>query len=88
MTSNLIEAATKELAQWQSTFSPRRFLRNAHLQTLAGNFLPRKAVLPIPENELVEVEPAHDGLAPQQGAVPDPLAARSRAADDPASPWA
>jgi predicted alpha/beta-fold hydrolase len=62
VTASFIEATAKELARWQSAFSPRRFLRNAHLQTLAGNFLPRKAVLPIPENELVEVEPAHNGL--------------------------
>ena len=66
MTAPLIEsaakiAATKALAAWQSTFAPRRFLRNAHLQTLAGNFLPRKAVLPTPEDELIVVEPAHEG---------------------------
>ncbi len=65
MTPPLIEsaarvAATKALAAWQSTFAPRRFLRNAHLQTLAGNFLPRKAVLPTPEDELIVVEPAHE----------------------------
>ena len=66
MTAPLIEsaakiAATKALAAWQSTFAPRRFLRNAHLQTLAGNFLPRKAVLPTPEDELIVVESAHEG---------------------------
>jgi uncharacterized protein len=55
-------AAAADLASWQSAFTPRRFLRNAHLQTLAGNFFPRRLVLPIPENELVEVEPARDGL--------------------------
>jgi uncharacterized protein len=37
-------------------FSPRRFLRNGHLQTLAGNFLPRRLSLPEPERLLVEVE--------------------------------
>ena len=63
MTAPLIERATNALANWQSAFAPRRFLRNAHLQTLAGNFLPRKAVLPLPEDELVEVEPARDGVA-------------------------
>jgi hypothetical protein len=66
MTAPLIEsaakiAATKALAAWQSTFAPRRFLRNAHLQTLAGNFLPRKSVLPTPEDEVIVVEPAHEG---------------------------
>ncbi|HEX6496062.1 MAG TPA: alpha/beta fold hydrolase [Acidobacteriaceae bacterium] len=62
MTVPLAESAAKAVAAWQSTFAPRRFLRNAHLQTLAGNFLPRNAVLPIPENELIEVEAARDGL--------------------------
>jgi uncharacterized protein len=42
-------------------FSPRRFLRNAHLQTLAGNFLPRRAVLPEAESHVIEVEPAKTG---------------------------
>lgn len=39
-------------------FTPRRFLRNGHLQTIAGNFLPRVDRLPVPEAVLVEVEPA------------------------------
>ena len=38
-------------------FVPRRFLRNRHAMTLAGNFLPRKNVLPEPEEELFQVEP-------------------------------
>lgn len=38
-------------------FVPRRFLRSGHLQTLAGNFLPRKYQLPEPEECLVEVDP-------------------------------
>ena len=66
MTSPLIESAAKELAKWQSAFTPRRFLRNAHLQTLAGNYFRRKAVLPPPENELVEVEHARDGMPPSR----------------------
>jgi hypothetical protein len=41
-------------------FVPRRFLRNAHLQTIAGNFLPRTSHLPVPVRELVEVSPAVD----------------------------
>jgi uncharacterized protein len=66
VTAPLIEsaakiAATKALAAWQSTFAPRKFLRNGHMQTLAGNFLPRKAVLPAPEDELIVVDPAHEG---------------------------
>jgi uncharacterized protein len=58
----LVESAAKALAAWQSSFAPRRFLRNGHLQTLAGNYLPRKAVLPPPEDELIEVEPARDAI--------------------------
>jgi predicted alpha/beta-fold hydrolase len=41
---------------WLSDFVPRRFLRNGHLQTLAGNFLPRKWALPEPEPLIVEVD--------------------------------
>lgn len=40
-------------------FIPRRFLRNRHAQTLAGNFLPRKNGLPQPEEQLFQVE---DGI--------------------------
>jgi predicted alpha/beta-fold hydrolase len=62
MTMPLVEAAAKALESWQSGFTPRRLLRNAHLQTLAGNYLRRKAVLPLPEDELIEVEPARDDM--------------------------
>ena len=41
-------------------FVPRRWLRNGHLQTIAGNFLPRADHLPAPTPELVEVSPASD----------------------------
>lgn len=37
-------------------FVPRRFLRNAHAQTLVGNFLPRTNGLPEPEHQLFQVE--------------------------------
>lgn len=37
-------------------FRPRRGLSNAHLQTLAGNFLPRENGLPLPEERLFQVE--------------------------------
>jgi uncharacterized protein len=66
VTPPLIEPVAKAVAAWQSTFAPRRFLRNGHLQTLAGNFLPRQALLPIPENDLIEVEPGRDGLMPSR----------------------
>jgi hypothetical protein len=40
-------------------FHPRPWLVNGHLQTIAGNFLPRPNHLPEPIAELVEVSPAH-----------------------------
>ena len=40
-------------------FHPRKWLSNAHLQTILGNFLPRKDSLPKPLAELIEVIPAH-----------------------------
>jgi len=39
-------------------FHPRRWLSNGHLQTIAGNLLPRPNHLPPPVAELVEVCPA------------------------------
>jgi uncharacterized protein len=39
-------------------FQPRRFLKNGHLQTIAGNYLARTNDLPAPEAQLVEVSPA------------------------------
>ncbi len=46
------------------TFTPRRLLRNGHLQTIAGNFLPRRASLPPPEELFVEVEGPVAGYGP------------------------
>jgi predicted alpha/beta-fold hydrolase len=40
-------------------FHPRPWLRNGHLQTIVGNFLPRHNSLPEPVTQLVEVSPAH-----------------------------
>jgi predicted alpha/beta-fold hydrolase len=40
-------------------FVPRPWLRNGHLQTIVGNFLPRRNPLPKPSVQLVEVSPAH-----------------------------
>jgi uncharacterized protein len=37
-------------------FVPRRFLRNRHAMTIAGNFLPRKSDLPVPEECLYRVD--------------------------------
>jgi predicted alpha/beta-fold hydrolase len=49
---------------WLTTFTPHRFLRNGHMQTLAGNFLPRRLTLPRPEPLLVEVEAPVAGYGP------------------------
>ena len=43
---------------WFSSFVPRRGLRNGHLQTLVGNFLPRPAFGLVSSAEVVEVDPA------------------------------
>lgn len=42
-------------------FRPRRFLRNGHLQTIVGNYLPRRDSLPQAEAELVQVSPGTNG---------------------------
>jgi predicted alpha/beta-fold hydrolase len=47
-------------------FQPRRFLRNGHLQTIAGNYLRRISVLPPGETQLVEVSPAAGGQIASQ----------------------
>jgi predicted alpha/beta-fold hydrolase len=60
-TGDLLAETVRSLAQVEE-FSPRRFLRNAHLQTLVGNFLPRRHVLPEAEAHIVEVD-AGDGNA-------------------------
>ncbi|HTW47520.1 MAG TPA: alpha/beta fold hydrolase [Acidobacteriaceae bacterium] len=47
-------------------FIPRRWLRNGHAQTLAGNYLPRRLQLPASETLLVEVEGPVSGYGPTQ----------------------
>lgn len=56
----------KSGAEKLAEFIPRRWLRNGHLQTLAGNFLPRKITLPEPEPLLVEVDGPVAGYGPSQ----------------------
>ena len=47
-------------------FHPRRWLGNGHVQTIAGNFMPRTNALPTPTAELVEVSPAtHNQISAQ-----------------------
>lgn len=50
--------------EWFTPFSSRALLRNRHLQTLAGNFLPRRLLLPESEPLLVEVEGPVAGYGP------------------------
>jgi predicted alpha/beta-fold hydrolase len=47
-------------------FRPRRYLRNGHLQTIAGNYLPRSSDLPPGEPQLVEVSPPAGGQIASQ----------------------
>jgi predicted alpha/beta-fold hydrolase len=50
-------------------FLPRRFLRNGHLQTLVGNFAPRRYALPEAEANIVEVDSGQDAGAAIEGAL-------------------
>jgi predicted alpha/beta-fold hydrolase len=53
------ESSVDERSAGSAAFHPRRWLHNGHLQTIAGNFLPRPHHgLPAPESHLVEVAPA------------------------------
>jgi len=61
MSTQMVSPAAKT---WLTPFTPRTLLRNAHLQTLAGNFLPRNIALPEPERLLVEVEGPVSGYGP------------------------
>ncbi len=54
-TSELLGETVSRVTQVEE-FSPRRFLRNGHLQTLVGNFKPRQYVLPAAETHLIEVD--------------------------------
>ena len=54
-------AAAAPDAGWRAAvpeFRPRRWMTNGHVQTIAGNFLPRPDHLPEPTPQLVEVAPA------------------------------
>ena len=57
MTSNTRRSG-RSFNVFASDFRPRALLTNAHLQTIAGNFLPRANHLSVPEAVLVQVEPA------------------------------
>ena len=52
-------------AKWSRPFQPRRWLRNGHVQTIAGNFLRRRTPVPeVSEELVVEVEAAHLAAVP------------------------
>ncbi len=57
-TEAFVPPAVEPVAFAPQHFVPRRFLRNGHAQTIAGNFLPRADRLPEPTREVVEVSPA------------------------------
>jgi predicted alpha/beta-fold hydrolase len=54
----MLAASPTSTAFTHTRFRPRRFLSNGHLQTIAGNYLPREDRLSPPEPILVEVSPA------------------------------
>ena len=56
--NTIVRASVERLPSWLTAFEPRRFLSNAHLQTIVGNFLPRPTFLVPAQAELVEVDPA------------------------------
>lgn len=61
-----LASGMEEPAEWWTQFVPRRWLRSGHLQTLAGNYLPRRLILPEPEALLVEVDGPVAGYGPSQ----------------------
>lgn len=48
----------RSIPEWLTAFTPRRGLRNGHLQTIVGNYLPRPAFPLEGAGEAVEVDPA------------------------------
>ena len=64
---DLLTSAVDLAASSVESFLPRRFLRNGHLQTLAGNFWPRSFVLPEAEACVIQVDP---GYGKQQNPLP------------------
>ena len=79
--SKLLTPAASDLARQRTEeFSPRRFLRNGHLQTLLGNFLPRQYVLPQPEAHIIEVDPG-EGVPRRDATLPEDSTAPGRFAE-------
>lgn len=59
-----LESPSTTAHDWLIPFSSRTLLPYSHLQTLAGNFLPRNLTLPEPEPLFVEVEGPVSGYGP------------------------
>lgn len=65
MIGSISQADRKAISEFTPVqFVPRRYLSNAHLQTIVGNYLQRRNALPPPTAELVQVSPP---LNPQPG---------------------
>jgi uncharacterized protein len=56
--ANSVSESPQPIPSWLSSFKPHPWLRNGHLQTIVGNFLPRPAVVLPTTQETVEVDPA------------------------------
>ncbi len=63
----LREATPLLAAEDVERFLPRRFLRNPHLQTVVGNFLPRQFVLPEAETQVIQVDPGQGPAGESSG---------------------
>lgn len=58
MRTDVLVQAHEASPAWLTQFEPHPWLKNGHLQTIVGNFLPRPAFLLPAEAETVEVDPA------------------------------
>jgi predicted alpha/beta-fold hydrolase len=57
-TTAVVDHSASRLSGWFTPFEPRRGLSSGHLQTIAGNYLPRPPFRLVPVLETVEVDPA------------------------------
>jgi predicted alpha/beta-fold hydrolase len=55
---NPVSESPQPIPSWLTSFEPHPWLRNGHLQTIVGNFLPRPAFVLPTTAETVEVDPA------------------------------
>jgi predicted alpha/beta-fold hydrolase len=56
--ANSVSESPQPIPSWLTSFEPHPWLRNGHLQTIVGNFLPRPAFALPTTQETVEVDPA------------------------------